>query len=495
MNQRRRVGIDGLRRLAGRGVLGVLLLGAVAMQAVASEGNVLAAAVVGEAGETVAVEVALELAPGVEVATLQMNLTVVAQGGAPAMETQVTFTSSVTAPSANLSGGTATRLLGWFSPFEPGLTGTGALGVLNVSIPVSALEGSVYEVQVVNPSASDADFADILLAGVSGSITVDVGQATPTPPLSTATPTSEPTSTAVPTDTPLPMASSTQTFTITGTPSPAASSTPTWTATAAIPMATPTPTALPTSTPAIPKPCPGDANHNSFINFADFGAVQQNFGRSCANFAFCGNGIIEGDEECDLWNLIDETCENLGFAGGVLGCTPGCMLATNGCWADRFVDNGDGTISDRQTGLMWAKKSDDDSTHDKDNTYTWGSAAAPYQANGTAFTEYIATLNGAPNGVCFADKCDWRIPTREELMSLFDPNEPAPKIDPIFKSPCAPGCSVTAMDCSCMQSATYWSGTTRQDDPANAWRVSFNVGFVLRDKEFSDYVRAVRSSR
>ncbi len=29
---------------------------------------------------------------------------------------------------------------------------------------------------------------------------------------------------------------------------------------------------------------------------------------------------------------------------------------TSGCSASRFVDNGDGTVSDLQTGLMWEKK-------------------------------------------------------------------------------------------------------------------------------------------
>lgn len=36
-----------------------------------------------------------------------------------------------------------------------------------------------------------------------------------------------------------------------------------------------------------------------------------------------------------------------------------------------FVDNGDGTITDTSTGLMWEKKSDDGSIHDKDDVYTW----------------------------------------------------------------------------------------------------------------------------
>ena len=37
-----------------------------------------------------------------------------------------------------------------------------------------------------------------------------------------------------------------------------------------------------------------------------------------------------------------------------------------------YTDNGDGTITDNNTGLMWEKKSDDgDLLHDKDNSYYW----------------------------------------------------------------------------------------------------------------------------
>jgi hypothetical protein len=36
-----------------------------------------------------------------------------------------------------------------------------------------------------------------------------------------------------------------------------------------------------------------------------------------------------------------------------------------------FLDNGDGTITDLNTGLMWEKKGDNGGLHDKDNVYRW----------------------------------------------------------------------------------------------------------------------------
>ncbi len=44
------------------------------------------------------------------------------------------------------------------------------------------------------------------------------------------------------------------------------------------------------------------------------------------------------------------------------------------------------------TGLMWEKKTDDGTIHDKDNVYTW-STGSPYNPDGTTFFTFLATLN------------------------------------------------------------------------------------------------------
>jgi hypothetical protein len=57
----------------------------------------------------------------------------------------------------------------------------------------------------------------------------------------------------------------------------------------------------------------------------------------------CGNGIAEGTEECD-GNDIEDTCESLGFAGGVLRCLS-CELSTRDCVEDlcgnHVIDDGE----------------------------------------------------------------------------------------------------------------------------------------------------------
>ncbi len=45
----------------------------------------------------------------------------------------------------------------------------------------------------------------------------------------------------------------------------------------------------------------------------------------------CGDGGIDGDEECDGAELVGRSCESLGFPGGLLTCTPECTLDTSEC--------------------------------------------------------------------------------------------------------------------------------------------------------------------
>jgi hypothetical protein len=150
-----------------------------------------------------------------------------------------------------------------------------------------------------------------------------------------------------------------------------------------------------------------------------------------------------------------------------------------------FTDNGDGTITDDTTGLMWEKKSDDGSIHDKDNTYTWGMASAPYTLNGTMVTTFLAALNG---GGGFAGYTDWRIPNQFELESLVNLQNVNPAVDAAFNTSCAASCTVTT--CSCTQSNGYWSSTTAT---SFAWFVSFDDGVIHSSGKTSTlYVRAVR---
>src|SRR6266480_2000091 len=146
-----------------------------------------------------------------------------------------------------------------------------------------------------------------------------------------------------------------------------------------------------------------------------------------------------------------------------------------------YADNGNGTVTDLNTGLVWEKVSDDGTVHDKDNTYTWANA----------FTGHVATLNATS----FAGHTDWRLPNVRELQSIVNYQSSSPMVSSAFKTNCAPGCPATG--CSCTASGNYWSSTSSVSSPSRAWFVSFRYGNVdafssSGSKSVAAFVRAVR---
>jgi hypothetical protein len=172
--------------------------------------------------------------------------------------------------------------------------------------------------------------------------------------------------------------------------------------------------------------------------------------------------------------------------------------------AQRFTDNGDGTVTDHQSGLMWEKKTTAGSggVHDVNNKYTWQNTLDPILADGTVFTVFLATLNNGSNTRdysdpaggdgpitgCFANRCDWRLPSVVELRSIFDRDRAGcasgnqlalPCIDPAFGP---------------TQADIYWSATSRTDAPLTTRNVNFgdSNNSALLKKTQNGYVRAVR---
>ena len=72
---------------------------------------------------------------------------------------------------------------------------------------------------------------------------------------------------------------------------------------------------------------------------------------------------------------------------------PKASLAGSTCIGSRFTDNGDGTVTDKLTGLVWEKKTDDSTAHDRHNLYNWSTGTDI--EDGPAFTTFLGTVNGA----------------------------------------------------------------------------------------------------
>jgi S1-C subfamily serine protease len=142
---------------------------------------------------------------------------------------------------------------------------------------------------------------------------------------------------------------------------------------------------------------------------------------------------------------------------------------TKGAFVNDFVDNNDGTVTDKATGLMWQK-----------------SGSSSFLENRGA-KKYIKQLNRKR----FAGHSDWRMPTIEELASLLaKSSKSGAHIDPIFDH----------------KRTICWT-VDKYNNRLSAWIVDFKRGQILQagwsegksgfsnwySKNYVNYVKAVRS--
>lgn len=144
-----------------------------------------------------------------------------------------------------------------------------------------------------------------------------------------------------------------------------------------------------------------------------------------------------------------------------------------------FVDNGDGTVTDEVTGLMWEKLSDDDGIHDADNAYSISDAVAVK----------IAMLNSEQ----FAGHDDWRLPNRNELATLINFGTLSPATYPEFNADCSTGCPATV--CSCTRNSTHWTSTSQHASPDYTYFVNFSQGDISQMQKVAGNTARVRAVR
>ena len=131
----------------------------------------------------------------------------------------------------------------------------------------------------------------------------------------------------------------------------------------------------------------------------------------------------------------------------------------------RFKDNGDGTVTDNLTGLIWLKNA---------------SCLGPQK-----WSDALSDCNDLRAGFCGltdgSSAGDWRLPNIKELQSLIDYSTYDPALP--YGHPF-----------SGVQSGYHWSGTTSKAEEGAAWFLWLRYGIVAADSkdELSIYVWPVR---
>ncbi len=110
---------------------------------------------------------------------------------------------------------------------------------------------------------------------------------------------------------------------------------------------------------------------------------------------------------------------------------------------ENYTDNGDHTVTDNLTGLMWQQTVPTD-------TYTWAQAVA-----------YCPTLN-------LANHSDWRLPSRIELVSIVDFG--------VMTS--TSGATINATYFPSTPAAAFWSASPLAGSSSGAWAVYFFLGLA-----------------
>ena len=136
----------------------------------------------------------------------------------------------------------------------------------------------------------------------------------------------------------------------------------------------------------------------------------------------------------------------------------------------RFMNNGDGTVTDNLTGLIWTQNA---------GTPTVGSCAGGYKTWQGAL-DYVTCLNS----MNYLGHSDWRLPNVNELESLINADEPNSAT------------WLTDQGFIGVQSSYYWSSSSSAGNTGYAWIVSMWDGDVDGDsKANGSYVLPVRSGQ
>lgn len=136
---------------------------------------------------------------------------------------------------------------------------------------------------------------------------------------------------------------------------------------------------------------------------------------------------------------------------------------------EKFKDNGDGTLEDLETGLVWCKQDSWQIEHD------W-----------LTFQEALSFVDSM-NKKDFLGFHDWRIPEKDEIEKLYNPpsinkarSNQEIHLDPLFEPGCGNGSWCLPFD---QQAAFYFSYVTGE---SQAYDQDFSQGYLRLVRLYSD---------
>jgi len=147
---------------------------------------------------------------------------------------------------------------------------------------------------------------------------------------------------------------------------------------------------------------------------------------------------MRGDQSAFGFNFADGRIKsypiNVGPGRRPMARYVRCVRGNIDYGKNNFVDNGDGTITDIATGLMWTKT-------DSSNTMNWQQA-----------------LNYAEN-LKYAGYSDWRLPNTKELQSIVDYTRAPDALDPAYR-----GAAIDPIFDLTETESYFWTSTTHGDN-------------------------------
>jgi hypothetical protein len=131
---------------------------------------------------------------------------------------------------------------------------------------------------------------------------------------------------------------------------------------------------------------------------------------------------------------------------------------------NRFVDCGNGTVTDSQTGLIWLK---DPSCFSAMDYAAANNEAAKLHSGQCGLTDGSVTGN-------------WRLPTKTEWTAVLMASCYIPGV-PTLPDKTGSGCydtTAASQWATGLQASTYWSSSTTSQNSAAAWFASLANGYV-----------------